>query len=1206
MRTNALLILGVVAAMGGGCGDDVPSNPDAPSGPQCSDGVDNDGDGLVDYPDDLGCSDANDDTEDSTPQPQCDDGRDNDGDGKTDYPADPGCFASLADSEEDDCPSGPSCPQCANGIDDDGNGKTDYPDDSGCMSASDAFEFTENPVACGANLMIKNLPPTGMEEGMLATTSTSELVPSCGGVAGAPAIAYQLNLTEPKVVVASTNGSTADTVLVVRSANCTDEDAELACNDNISTSNKSSSITVSLAAGNYYLIVSGATANAVGAYTLDVAFFTGEGETCVATEECGPGLVCRTPVGETEMQCAQPVCSDGLDDDGDGKIDFPHDPGCTSPTDDDEADDCPAGTSCPACGNGVDDDEDGLTDYPDDPSCSSASGSSESCMTTEGVVAIVAPMTTGTTVGQTNDTTPSCGSSSHSAPDMMYQLTVPALSSLSILNDNNFDAAVALFDASCTGASLVCQDSPEDLTLTNVAAGTYYYLVDGWSSATGTYTITVSGTIQPGGRCDPEVTLGGALACPATNPCEGTPGDMRCRPTQCSDGVDNDGDGKMDFPHDPGCTALADDDETDDCPDGASCPECGNGVDDDMDGLTDYPEDPNCSSASGNAESCATTEGVTEIVSPTTTGTTVGQTNDTRPACGSTSSHSAPDLMYSLNLPHVTSLTINNSHSFDAAVALYDASCAGAALKCQDEPENLSFTDLDAGTYFYLVDGWGSGTGSFTVTVSGTIANGGSCEVPLAQSGALTCATGYSCKGAMGSRTCQPAQCSDGVDNDGDGKTDFPDEPGCTSIADDDETDDCPSGASCPVCSNEIDDDMDGHTDYPNDPSCAAASGSSEACLSADGVSELVAPVTTGATTGASNDSTPACGSSSNSAPDHMYSLRVPNLTSLRINNENSFDAVVALYDASCGGTALQCNDTPEHLTFGALSAGTYYYLIDGYGSGSGTYTITVSGTIAAGESCESPLAQSGALTCSPGYGCTGPAGSRTCQPVACADGIDNDGDGLADFPFDPGCESYSDDDETDPATPPVCSNGMDDDNDQQTDYPADYGCSGAGSSSEVFCATETDPTSLITTPQVTGNTSTFTNQFASTTCISTASKDAVHALVLPVPVETLDVSVGGGAWDQVIAVRDVTCGTELACADDNGSAGGEALTVSNLSPGSYAIVVDGWSSGQGSYTLTVQGTVAAGTACDSPLFASGVLTCPTGTSCSSTTAVCE
>lgn len=39
--------------------------------------------------------------------------------------------------------------------------------------------------------------------------------------------------------------------------------------------------------------------------------------------------------------------------------------------------------------------------------------------------------------------------------------------------------------------------------------------------------------------------------------------------------------------------------------------------------------------------------------------------------------------------------------------------------------------------------------------------------------------------------------------------------------------------------------------------------------------------------------------------------------------------------------------------------------------------------------------------------------------PPACSDRLDNDGDGLIDYPADPGCESTGDDDETDP--PPAC-----------------------------------------------------------------------------------------------------------------------------------------------------------------------------------------
>ena len=73
-----------------------------------------------------------------------------------------------------------------------------------------------------------------------------------------------------------------------------------------------------------------------------------------------------------------PACSNGLDDDGDGKIDFPADPGCTSTTDTSEVDPPPPPPQPqPACSNGLDDDGDGKIDFPADPGCTSATDTSE-------------------------------------------------------------------------------------------------------------------------------------------------------------------------------------------------------------------------------------------------------------------------------------------------------------------------------------------------------------------------------------------------------------------------------------------------------------------------------------------------------------------------------------------------------------------------------------------------------------------------------------------------------------------------------------------------------------------------------------------------------------------------------------------------------------------------------------------------------------
>jgi hypothetical protein len=97
--------------------------------PDCSDTVDNDGDGFVDFPADVGCKDATDPSE----RPACSDGIDNDGDGLVDFPADPGCAAPMDALASEN-------PQCNDGIDNDGDTLVDFPADTGCVSASGTAE----------------------------------------------------------------------------------------------------------------------------------------------------------------------------------------------------------------------------------------------------------------------------------------------------------------------------------------------------------------------------------------------------------------------------------------------------------------------------------------------------------------------------------------------------------------------------------------------------------------------------------------------------------------------------------------------------------------------------------------------------------------------------------------------------------------------------------------------------------------------------------------------------------------------------------------------------------------------------------------------------------------------------------------------------------------------------------------------------------
>lgn len=110
--------------------------------PQCSDGIDNDGNGLTDFSGgDPGCGSANDNDESNT-LPQCNNKIDDDGDGKIDHagglsgePLDPDCSGPADNSE--------TTPQCSDGIDNDGDGTWDFGGanpDTGCTSAADNTE----------------------------------------------------------------------------------------------------------------------------------------------------------------------------------------------------------------------------------------------------------------------------------------------------------------------------------------------------------------------------------------------------------------------------------------------------------------------------------------------------------------------------------------------------------------------------------------------------------------------------------------------------------------------------------------------------------------------------------------------------------------------------------------------------------------------------------------------------------------------------------------------------------------------------------------------------------------------------------------------------------------------------------------------------------------------------------------------------------
>ncbi len=132
---------------------DLNNHPWYTSGPACGDGVDNDGDGLVDTQD-PGCSSPT-DTSERAANLVCDDGADNDGDGAIDN-ADAGC-SSPTDNDEANCGDGTkNGNEVCDGADLGGDDCTDHgfgnPQGLACNATCTAFntsQCTTTQATCG-------------------------------------------------------------------------------------------------------------------------------------------------------------------------------------------------------------------------------------------------------------------------------------------------------------------------------------------------------------------------------------------------------------------------------------------------------------------------------------------------------------------------------------------------------------------------------------------------------------------------------------------------------------------------------------------------------------------------------------------------------------------------------------------------------------------------------------------------------------------------------------------------------------------------------------------------------------------------------------------------------------------------------------------------------------------------------------------------
>src|SRR3989344_3088456 len=422
------------------------------------------------------------------PSPQCSDGTDNDGDGKTDFPADPGCV-SVEDNDEIDSPPPPPSPQCSDGTDNDSDGKIDYPSDPGCADASDNDETDPPP------------PPPDPEDDL--TECSNEIDDDDDGL---------IDLDDPGCV------EFAPKITVMK----------ILTNDNTGTAELSAfSFFVDL------IEVFLGTPTVFGPGSHAVSETGPGGYTASFSGDCAPDGIVSLDIGEsatctvTNDDIDYPQCSDGIDNDDDGDIDYDDDLGCSSSEDDDESDD----PAFPQCSDGVDNDGDGYIDGVDS-GCANAEDNDEN---TPPVITIDTELVELTL---------------HSSFDPLSGVTVTDV-----------------------------EDDPDPSVV--VGGDTVN------TSATGTYVVVYDAVDSDGAAAEQKTRTINVVS------------------PECSDGTDNDQDGKTDYPADPGCSSASDDDETNAPPPPPPSPQCSDGIDNDQDGLIDMV-DPGCTDSSDNDETNTT------------------------------------------------------------------------------------------------------------------------------------------------------------------------------------------------------------------------------------------------------------------------------------------------------------------------------------------------------------------------------------------------------------------------------------------------------------------------------------------------------------------------------------------------------------------------------------------------------------------------
>jgi hypothetical protein len=468
-------------------------------------------------------------------------------------------------------------------------------------------------------------------------------------------------------------------------------------------------------------------------------------------------------------------------------------------------------------------------------------------------------------------------------------------------------------------------------------------------------------------------------------------------PPRCNDGIDNDADGIIDYPRDPGCVDLEDDDEFEQFD-----TQCSNGSDDDGDGDTDYPDDTGCTNAADPSEEnppFMSECGTYLVIDPFPAAGEAEHdfagdpyNNIQSPECGGF----GREWLWTYTVASTAALVVSTQHdatNLDTVVYVRGA-CRDTTTEegCHDDVTEghasfLVVPRIDPGTYFIVLDTYSmTDTGHARITVEERVPAGDPCTV-----GGMACAPDLTCREVTpgGGTICAPHECEDGSDNDGDGKTDFPNDSGCPNG--DDDTELIAPGDPIPACGNGVDDEGDALIDYPLDPGCSAAADADELeCIGAGSIMPIPAAGASGDTAvGGSGGFTASCSTTSSTTRENVWSWK----TSTTLNWVRftvTWDAffgdtfALSLRRGGCGATAeVGCIDGDTSgtvvLTFNnPVVNNTYLLFVDGgIGiAGFSPYDLAVTGEIASGATCTPGDTR---FTCVAGTTCNG--GSMTCTP---------------------------------------------------------------------------------------------------------------------------------------------------------------------------------------------------------------------------------